>query len=158
MAQKRDWEHSGASCFTPFTTCLLSNCCPCITYGRTYHRLTKGKELEGYSCCNLPCVGFCLLTGFGLSWIMSMLQRGEVRAGYQLKGNACTDCLCSCCCMPCDLTQQDKEVQFREREKAEKAHLIVNEQPNKEANMGYQPQPQYQPQQAYQPHGQQQPS
>jgi hypothetical protein len=44
-----------------------------------------------------------------------MLNRGDMRAKYHLNGNACTDCLCAWCCMPCDLTQQDKEAAFREQ-------------------------------------------
>lgn len=42
------------------------------------------------------------------------MNRGDVRATYNLTGNGCKDCLCACCCAPCDLIQQDKEVEHRE--------------------------------------------
>ncbi|OCK76118.1 hypothetical protein K432DRAFT_336263 [Lepidopterella palustris CBS 459.81] len=132
---ERDWEVSGSDCCSPFNTCLLSWCCPCITYGRTHHRL-QNHNLDGYSCCNGSCVGFAALTYCGFSWIMAMLQRGDIRSSYQLKGNGCKDCLCACCCMPCDLTQQDKEVEFREAEKAR----LISQQPNKQGGMQYQQQ------------------
>jgi hypothetical protein len=45
---------------------------------------------------------------------MPMLSRGDMRAKYHLTGNVCTDCLCACYCMPCDLMQQDKEAKFHE--------------------------------------------
>lgn len=35
----------------------------------------------------------------------------------------CTDCLCACCCGPCDLVQQDKEAEFREGEMAQFIHV-----------------------------------
>lgn len=54
-----------------------------------------------------------------------MMQRGEIRQKYGLKGNGCTDCLMACCCMPCDLTQQDKEVKTREGEKV----AFISQQP-----------------------------
>ncbi len=86
------------------------------------------------------CAGFCVLLHFGVGFILPMISRGDVRAKYHLKGNGCTDCLCSCCCLPCDLVQQDKEVAYREEQK--QPFLA---QPGKESAMSYQPQ-QQQPQ------------
>lgn len=64
----------------------------------------------------------------------------------------CTDCLCACCCGPCDLVQQEKEIVNRE------ASNVINLQPNKleaENQMAYPSQHQLQNQQ--QPPQQQQP-
>jgi len=68
----------------------------------------------------------------GCQWILQMMQRGEVRSKYGLKGDGCTDCLCACCCVPCDLVQQDKEAQFREQGRA-----AVTQQPGKVEAMSY---------------------
>lgn len=68
-----------------------------------------------------------------------MINRGDIRAKYHLKGNGCTDCLCACCCTPCDMTQQDKEVTYREQKP------LLAQQPGKEGPMMYQPQQQQQP-------------
>tara|TARA_R110002003_G_scaffold111_17_gene9532 strand:- start:7776 stop:8000 length:225 start_codon:yes stop_codon:yes gene_type:complete len=68
---------------------------------------------------------------------MPMLNRGDMRAKYHLNGNACTDCLCACCCTPCDVTQQDKESAFREQQ-----NKPLLTQPGKEGMMNYAPQQQ----------------
>ncbi|KAH8712130.1 PLAC8 family-domain-containing protein [Phaeosphaeriaceae sp. PMI808] len=135
--QNQDWHHSGSSCCTPIGTCCLSWWCPCIVYGRTHYRLKNNGNMDGYSCCNLGCAGFCGLSCIGISFIMPMLNRGDLRAKHHLKGNACTDCLCACCCMPCDITQQDKEAEYREE-----ANKKLFAQPGKEGSMQYVPQQQ----------------
>jgi hypothetical protein len=68
-----------------------------------------------------------------LHWIIQMKQRGKVRQEYGLKGNGCTDCLMACCCTPCDLMQQDKEVKQREGEK----QAYVSQQPARHREMAY---------------------
>ena len=83
----------------------------------------------------------------GFAWIMPLLNRGEVRAKYNLTGNDCKDCLCACCCAPCDLMQQDKEVAHREQGKP------LLDQPGRADAMNYKPQWQQQHQfQQQQPH------
>jgi len=53
---------------------------------------------------------------FGFHWVLEALQRSEVRRKYNLKGSFITDIAVSCCCVLCDLTQQEKETQVREAE------------------------------------------
>ncbi|KAF2873912.1 PLAC8 family-domain-containing protein [Massariosphaeria phaeospora] len=132
--QKQEWKNSGSSCCTPFGTCMLSCFCPCILYGRISHRTKHHGDLSGHSCANSSCAAFCGLACLGISFILPMIQRGEMRAKYHLKGNACGDCLCACCCTPCDLTQQDKEAAYREG-------ALLQQQPGKES-MNYIPQQQ----------------
>lgn len=69
--------------------------------------------------------------------VQPMLNRGDMRAKYHLEGNGCTDCLCACCCTPCDITQQDKEAQFREEQ-----NRPLMAQPDKVGGMTYAPQQQ----------------
>jgi hypothetical protein len=100
-----------------------------------------------------------------------MMQRGEIRKKYNLKGDGMTDCLCACCCTcppspslfddwltpkggPCDLVQQDKEAEFREQQRLGMPVPIQN-QPAKVQGMQYPPQQGYQ-QQGYAPQGYQQ--
>jgi hypothetical protein len=63
---------------------------------------------------------------------MPMLNRGDMRAKYHLTGNGCQDCACACCCTPCDVTQQDKEAEFREEQ-----NKPLMGQPGKEGVMEY---------------------
>ncbi|KAJ8110719.1 hypothetical protein OPT61_g6503 [Boeremia exigua] len=94
----------------------------------------KGN-MASYSCCNTSCAAFFGMGLVGLSWILPLTNRGEVRAEYGLKGNGCKDCLCACFCAPCDLTQQDKEVKHRE---GQRTPLL--DQPGKADSMNYSPQ------------------
>lgn len=76
----------------------------------------------------------------GIAFILPMINRGEIRAKYHLEGSACKDCLCALCCTPCDITQQEKEVEYREKQP------MLTEQPGKVENMQYsqqQQQPQF---------------
>ncbi|KAF2748507.1 PLAC8-domain-containing protein [Sporormia fimetaria CBS 119925] len=134
-AQKEEWHNSCASCCLPFSTCLLSWFCPCMVYGRMRHRVKNGN-LNEYSTFNPSCAAFCGLTCLGVGFILPMISRGDMRAKYALKGDACTDCLLACCCAPCDLTQQDKEAEHREGRP-----LIANaQQPQAHDAMTYQAQ------------------
>ncbi|EAT86781.1 hypothetical protein HBI56_131210 [Parastagonospora nodorum] len=134
--QNQEWHHSGTSCCSPIGTCCLSWWCPCIVVGRTHHRIKYNGNMDGYTCCNLSCMGFCGLACIGISFIMPMLNRGDIRAKYHLSGNGCKDCACACCCTPCDVAQQDKESEFREGQ-----NRPVVMQPGKEAGMEYLQQP-----------------
>ena len=44
------------------------------------------------------------------------MQRSELRAKYNLKGDCLTDLAKAWCCVLCDLTQQEKEAEHREKE------------------------------------------
>lgn len=44
---------------------------------------------------------------------MSM-QRADIRDKYHLRGNCATDIATACCCVLCDLVQQEKESEHRE--------------------------------------------
>ena len=82
------------------------------------------------------CAAFYCLSCAGLSWALSMMQRGEIRQKYNLPGSGCGDCVRACCCAPCDLLQQDKEVTYREQLRMGETQTI-NIQPGKIGNMQY---------------------
>jgi len=124
MAGAEEWRISGSSCCSPFAPCLLATCCPCVTYGRIMHRLRNSDNLDGYVAPNNDCLiyglicglgGFCALSGIpaNCNWILNFISRGELRRKYNIKGDGCTDCLCASFCLPCDLVQQDKELENR---------------------------------------------
>ena len=46
------WHSSFFGCFSPIDTCLVTWCLPCITFGKTHHRLRKSATLEGYEPIN----------------------------------------------------------------------------------------------------------
>jgi len=45
-----------------------------------------------------------------------LMQRADIRQKYNLQGDFVTDLLTSCCCGCCSLIQQEKEVEYREKE------------------------------------------
>ncbi|QDS71190.1 hypothetical protein FKW77_010234 [Venturia effusa] len=113
----------------------------------------KDSQLKGWSVFNGDCCAFYALGCIGCHWIVQMMGRAEIREKYHLKGNGCTDCLCACCCGPCDLVQQEKEIMNRA------ATNLISTQPNKleaENQMAYPPQQQPQYHQQQQPQYQQQ--
>ena len=46
------WNASFCGCFDPIDTCLITWCLPCVTFGKTHHRLRKNGSLEGYEPIN----------------------------------------------------------------------------------------------------------
>ena len=45
------WSNGFWACCTPADTCFITCCCPCVTFGKTHHRLTHG-DLESWSPVN----------------------------------------------------------------------------------------------------------
>ncbi|MDI1491432.1 MAG: hypothetical protein OHK93_002641 [Ramalina farinacea] len=107
-----EWTTGFFSCFQPIDLCAITCCCPCITFGKTHHRLNKDARLAGYSPVNASvsfvlfkkdvCLGWWGLSCFGLHCIPNLLQRHDVRTRSvpNLSGNFVTDFL-----------KQDKEAE-----------------------------------------------
>lgn len=118
----QSWFAGLFDCFNPIDSCLMTCCLPCVTFGKTHHRMKKSANLDGYEPVNTSCL---LLVGsacVGLSIVPLALQRAEVRAKYGLEGNCISDILLSCCCGCCSLIQQDKEAEHREALLAQGGH------------------------------------
>jgi len=109
------WTNAFFGCFNPIDLCLMSWCLPCVTFGKTHHRLHKSSNLEGYEPINTSCLLLCGSSCFGLHWIPLSMQRAEIRARYHLQGSCLVDIATSCCCGLCSLVQQEKEVADHEK-------------------------------------------
>lgn len=46
------WLSSLFGCFMPIDTCLVTCCVPCVTFGKTHHRMRNGGNLGEYSPVN----------------------------------------------------------------------------------------------------------
>lgn len=46
------WSTSLFGCFNPIDTCIITTCIPCVTFGKTHHRVHKSGKLEGYEPVN----------------------------------------------------------------------------------------------------------
>lgn len=48
----QSWHESFFGCLSPIDLCLVSWCLPCVTFGKTHHRIRKDPKLEGYEPIN----------------------------------------------------------------------------------------------------------
>ncbi|RMZ89146.1 hypothetical protein DV736_g3620, partial [Chaetothyriales sp. CBS 134916] len=48
----RPWSEGFFSCFNPIDTCAITCCLPCVTFGKTHHRIRKDSNLQGYNFVN----------------------------------------------------------------------------------------------------------
>ena len=109
------WTHS---LLTPTPTCCLTLLLPCVTYGKTQHRLNRKLAREdptnllGYSPCNGECWIFALACGF--QGILAAVQRRGVRKVYGIEGDLGGDLLRGCCCSCCVLAADEREMRVRE--------------------------------------------
>ena len=89
-----EWEHGLFECFNPIDTCLMTWCCPCVTFGKTHHRLRRG-DVSSWSPLNASCVGFYVASIFGLGCVPLLMQRSEIRmrSNPEKKGDFITDLL-----------------------------------------------------------------
>ncbi|RVD80417.1 uncharacterized protein DFL_008314 [Arthrobotrys flagrans] len=110
-----DWIYGTCGCFGDCDKCCIGFFCPCVTYGEIHHRM-RNKSVSDYNrCCNGPCWGFCGLMICGAQWIMGMMQRGEARSKYNMKGSGCGDCIRHFFCQCCSLIQENREVETRKQ-------------------------------------------
>jgi len=87
----------------------VTYCCPCVTFGKTHHRLRKDPNLAGYEAINTSCLMIWASGCLCLHWVPLSMQRADIRARYNLEGDCMTDIAAACCCALCDLVQQEKE-------------------------------------------------
>ncbi|KAJ7574875.1 PLAC8-domain-containing protein [Mycena floridula] len=118
---EREWSNGTFDCFADPVTCLVSWFLPCVSYGRNrarYAALTdKGAvstdPMEGV--ISDETIKYGVAHCFGCGWIFGMQGRAMTRGRYRIAGDGATDCFLSCCCAPCALTQESREIELEER-------------------------------------------
>ena len=111
------WKHGLWDC-TDVSTCCTGLLCPCIMYGKTQHRLSARSEhkdptnMLGYETLNGSCAVFAVLCG--CNWILAAIQHSRVRKMYGIPGSVGSDCVRALCCCCCTLSQDEKEIKYRE--------------------------------------------
>lgn len=108
------WMTSFFGCFNPIDTCAITCCVPCLTFGKTHHRITRNGDMTSYEPVNTSCLLLWASGCVGLACIPVAMQRAELRQRYNLEGSCLVDIATACCCGCCDLIQQDKEAAARE--------------------------------------------
>ncbi|KAF3178092.1 hypothetical protein TWF106_011165 [Orbilia oligospora] len=110
-----EWIYQMGGCCEDSDKCCIGCCCPCVAYGEVHHKMRNKRVTDYNRCCNGPCWGFCGLMICGAQWIMGMMQRGEARRKYNMKGSGCGDCMRHFFCGCCALIQENREVETRKQ-------------------------------------------
>jgi len=69
-------------------------------------------EGVGDSCCCWCCL-WVIAQHFALGWLVHCIERGKVRAKYDIESNCCVDLLCSWFCGCCAIAQEAREIKAR---------------------------------------------
>ncbi|XP_054809624.1 protein PLANT CADMIUM RESISTANCE 2-like [Prosopis cineraria] len=104
-----DWSTGLCDCTSDVRNCCITCWCPCITFGQIAEILDKGSTSCGASGALYTLVA-CVT---GCACLYSCFYRAKMRQQFLLKDKPCCDCLLHCCCEPCALCQEYRELQNR---------------------------------------------
>eukprot|EP01083_Nonionella_stella_P273165 926576_1 len=97
--QSKEWESELFSCGDELPTFFYACLCPCFAAGEIYENTNLGH-------CAVGCLLFCF---FGCSF-HSCLVTSKVRQSRNIRGSMGVDIGRICCCTPCQLTVELREV------------------------------------------------
>ncbi|KAL9330233.1 hypothetical protein ACSQ67_005236 [Phaseolus vulgaris] len=103
-----EWSSGLCDCFSDCGICCLTWWCPCVTFGRIAEIVDRGSS----SCATTGAL-YTLLGLIRCACIYSRFYRSKMREQHGLEGSGCTDCFIHCCCEPCALSQEYRELQNR---------------------------------------------
>ncbi|KAK4799120.1 hypothetical protein SAY86_024485 [Trapa natans] len=108
------WSTNLCHCCDDPANCLITCCCPCVTFGQIAEIVDRGSSSnEDCSGCASrgATYGLLLLTGF--SCLYSCFYRSKLRGQYDLVEAPCADCLVHFFCETCALCQEYRELKSR---------------------------------------------
>ncbi|XP_065871215.1 protein PLANT CADMIUM RESISTANCE 2-like [Euphorbia lathyris] len=103
------WSTGLCHCCDDPANCLITSCCPCITFGQIAEIVNQGSS----SCATSGAIYGVLLAFTGLSCLYSCFYRSKLRGQYDLEEAPCVDCLVHFCCETCALCQEYRELKNR---------------------------------------------
>ena len=117
---KRGWSNSLYRCNNDCGTCCKAFWCPWMVYANIQSRVRHVEHYgyahpDGGDSVNCDCLLHCGLSLLCLGCVLQIPQRETVRTRYGIRGDVCNDCMVSCCCMPCELTQESLEIGLEEK-------------------------------------------
>ncbi|KIJ63866.1 hypothetical protein HYDPIDRAFT_91654, partial [Hydnomerulius pinastri MD-312] len=118
------WKHNLFSCFGDAGPVSLVACfCPCILFGKNRQHLDYLQDRgaadpeKGGSGLNEDCLwhrGFTMCGNWG--WVLQLPTRELIRDRRRISGNVVGDWLIAYFCIPCELTQESRELELDEQE------------------------------------------
>ncbi|CAD5169057.1 unnamed protein product [Musa acuminata subsp. malaccensis] len=104
------WSTGLCDCTDDCGNCCMTCFCPCVTFGRIAEIVDQGS-----ASCGTSGALYCLLEYLTcFHWVYSCCYRSKMRAQYSLPESPCADCLVHCCCEPCALCQEYRELKHRD--------------------------------------------
>ncbi|KAH9311101.1 hypothetical protein KI387_026136, partial [Taxus chinensis] len=104
-----EWSSRICDCGHDVTSCCLTCCCPCITFGRIAEILDEGSP----TCAVSGGIYAVLLLLTGCACCYSCCYRTKIRARFNLAETPCRGFLLHCFCGSCALCQEYRELKHR---------------------------------------------
>ncbi|XP_021763060.1 cell number regulator 9-like [Chenopodium quinoa] len=104
-----DFTTGLCDCCSDCSSCLLTFCCPCISFGRIAEIVDQGS----LSCCAAGTFYLVLATFVGFQWIYSCTYRAKLKAHFGIPESTCEDCCIHFFCQCCALAQEYRELKLR---------------------------------------------
>ncbi|KAJ4947989.1 hypothetical protein NE237_014228 [Protea cynaroides] len=101
------WSTGLCECTEDVKNCCITCWCPCITFGQVSEIIDKGSS----SCGANGALYTLMLCLTGCQCFYSCFYRSKMRQQYNLQESPCGDCLVHCCCEPCSLCQEYRELE-----------------------------------------------
>ncbi|KAJ9140710.1 hypothetical protein P3X46_031322 [Hevea brasiliensis] len=102
------WTSGLCDCFDDPSNCLITCCCPCITFGQIAEIIDKGN-----TSCGLAGLLYYATASIGCGWLYACTYRSKLRGLFSLPEAPCADWLVHCCCCACSLCQEYRELKNR---------------------------------------------
>ncbi|XP_030534518.2 protein PLANT CADMIUM RESISTANCE 3-like isoform X2 [Rhodamnia argentea] len=102
------WTTGLCGCCEDPSNCIITWCCPCITFGQNAEIIDGGAT----SCCVGGLI-YYLLANVGVACLYTCGYRKKLRGLHSLQEDPCDDCLVHCFCLPCALCQEHRELKNR---------------------------------------------
>ena len=121
VAYKAHWNTSLFDCCSDLEICCYGCCCRHCLYGSTVMNMSNGKQPCAMPCALTWCID-CVLTCCGTTWpfqcscIVTHTLRQAVRERFLLPQEPCNDILVHCCCQPCAICQEAREIKYQSRQ------------------------------------------
>ncbi|KDQ15658.1 hypothetical protein BOTBODRAFT_284093 [Botryobasidium botryosum FD-172 SS1] len=116
----REWSNGLFTCLEDSITFFFACCLPCVIYSKNKTRYeslqdwgvphSRGGVPVGRGTITYGVMGCCYCGG-----IPGMPNRRNIRGRYSIRGSSASDFFLSCCCAPCALTQESRELELEER-------------------------------------------
>ncbi|KAM0940962.1 putative PLAC8 motif-containing protein [Dioscorea sansibarensis] len=103
------WTTGLCGCTDDVGNCMMTFCCPCVTFGKIAEIIDRGSS----SCGASGAIYALIAVVTGCQCIYSCSYRSKMRALYGLPESPCPDFLIHCCCEACALCQEYRELKNR---------------------------------------------